>query len=210
MAWWPSWTFSSKLLSVCISQPIWTCLLSQTQHFLSCNRGPPHSHSIYQITGWPSQEIGPWLQLSSLLARTPGVCQWSNILPGIGQWGLIASSIPQHYSHLNTIASSILGGREQSHWYPEDTDLSDGDWLVLPNLKGILGKCPVQKHLFLRSNLFYRFSHHITLLPFWKWWKEGGAFLWGCAPLVCSLTFPHIMAEASLMHCLLVPSSLAP
>ena len=33
-----------------------------------------------------------------------------------------------------------LGIGEWSHWCSEDTDLSDGNWVVIPNLKDILGE----------------------------------------------------------------------
>ena len=89
--WWcsdlPAW-FSSKLVSVWISQPNWTGLLSQNQFFLPCNRKASGSWSAYQRTGWPPLETRPWLRLSGLPARPPGVCWRSNILPTHGMVGV--------------------------------------------------------------------------------------------------------------------------
>ena len=75
----PVW-FSSKLLSALISQPSWMGLLSQTQCSLPCDREDLHSCITYWRTGWPPMGTRLQLWLSSLLARLPGVCWWSNIL----------------------------------------------------------------------------------------------------------------------------------
>ena len=177
-------------------------LLSQIQCLFPCNRKAPHSWSTYQRKEWLPLETRPWLWLCCLLTRLPGVCQWSSILPTHGVVGLITSSISQHHSHLYTIMSSVFGGR----------------WAVLSMVRGYWplwwqlasypepkrhfgGSIRVGKHLFPRSNLFYWVSYHITILPILQWWKGRGAFLWASPPFVCSLMFPHAMAEASLMHC---------
>ena len=185
-------------------------LLSQTQHFLPCIRGAPHSWNTYQRTGWPPLETGPWLQLSGLLDRPPGLCWWSNILSTHGMVAVDNPSVSQHYSYLNTIVSSVLWGM----WVV--SSMFRGyrplwSWLTSSHesKRHFGGSAWVWKHLFPKSNLFYRFSCHVSLLSFLQWWK-GGAFLWVCTPFVCSLTFPHAMAEESLMHCLPVSSSLDP
>ena len=155
----PVW-FSSKLLLALISGPSSMDLLSQTQHFLPCNREAPHSWSTYQRTGWPPLGTRLQLQLSGHPARLPGVCWWST------QWGLIASSISQHYSHLYTIMSSVFEGR----------------WVVSSTLRGYWplwcwssssseskrhfgGSVGVWKHLFPRNNLFNWVSYLIIHPP---------------------------------------------
>ena len=119
-----------------------------------------------------------------------------------GMVGFIVSSISQHYSHLNTIVSSVFGDRQVI------SSMLRGHqtlcwWLTSsPKSKRCLGgSVGVGNHLFPRSNLFYWVSYHITLFLVLQWWKGGGTFLQVYAPFVCSLTFPHAMAKASLMHC---------
>ena len=48
----------------------------------------PYSWIAYQRTAWSPLETGPWLWSFSLLARPPGVCWWSNILPTHGAVGI--------------------------------------------------------------------------------------------------------------------------
>ena len=165
------------------------------------------------ILGVPTEEWDglPWRQDCGLgyLVFQPGLLEYvsdqaSSSSPCMGWWGLITSSVFQHYSHLNTIVPSVLEVGEQSHHCSEYTNLSDGDWLDLPispKSKGHLGgSIWVWMHLFHRSDLFYRVLYHITFPPILQWWKGEGAFLWVCIPFVCGLTFPHAMAEMSLMH----------
>ena len=192
--------FSTKLLSALISWPSWMGLLSQTEHFLPCDREASHSWSTYQRTEWPPLETRPQLQLCGLPARLPGVCQWSNILPTHGKMGV---------DHLLCLPTLLL---------PVYNNVFQGRWVVSLMLKGYWplrwwlasspepkrhfgGSIGVWKQLFPRSNLFYWVSYHVTFLPILQWWKGGGTFLQVCAPFVCSLTFPHTMAKASLMHC---------
>ena len=93
--------FSLKLLSVLIFWSSWVGLLSQTQHFLPCNREASHSWSTYQRTEWPPLEKRPWFWLSSLLARLHRVCQWSSILPMHGMVGV------DHLLHLSALLSPV-------------------------------------------------------------------------------------------------------
>ena len=193
--------FSLRLLSVLIAQPSWMGLQSQIQCSLPCNREVPHSWNAYQRTGWPPLETRPWLWLSCLLVRLPGVCQWLNPLPTQGTEGVIATSIFQHYSDLYTM-SSIFGGR----WAV--SSMLRGYWPLWwwltssPELKRYLGgSIRVWQHLLPRNDLFYWVSYHVTIFPILQWWKGGGIFLQVCSPFVHCLTFFHVLAEVSLMHC---------
>ena len=150
------------------------------------------------ISGVPAEDkYGlPWRQdhTFSYLVFQPGLLEYvgdQTSSPHMGLWGLITSSISQHYSYLNTIAPSVLRGR----------------WVVSLMLRGYqplwwwLTSSPkpkrhfresirVQKQLFPRSNLFYRVSYLITLLPILWWWKGGGTFCEFVAPLFVVWHFP--------------------
>ena len=198
----PAW-FSLKLLSVLISQPSWMGLLSQTQYFLPCNREAPHLLGVpTQRREWPPLETRPWLWYAVI---QPGFLEYvgdQTSSPCMGQWGLITSSISQHYSHLYTIMSSVFRGR----WVV--SLMFRGYWPLwwwsasYPEPKRHFGEAlGWESTSSSRSNFFYWVPYHVTILPILWWWKGGGTFLWVCTPFVCSLMFPHAMAEASLMHC---------
>ena len=150
----------------------------------------------------------------ALVIQRPGLLDYVNdqtFSPCMGWWGLIASSIFQLYSHLNTIASSVFRG-----WWVVSLMLR-GYWPLwwwltsYPKSKRHLGGSVwVLKHLSPRSNFFYMVLYHVTILPILWWWKGGGTFLQVCTPFVCGLMCPHALAEASLMHYSPIPRSLDP
>ena len=144
----------------------------------------------------------PGDKTTALVSKFSSQASWSMSLIKHPSYAWGTSSISQHYSYLYTIMSSVFGGR----W--AISLMLRGYWPLWwwsassPEPKRYFGgSVGVQKHLFPRNYLFYWVSYHITILPILWWWKGGGALLWVGAPFVCSLTFPHAMAEAYLMHC---------
>ena len=111
MAWQPSCTVFLKA-SICACLPAQLNRFpSQTQHFLPCSR-----ESLIPIESTKEHDGLPWRQDHgfSYPISWPGLLEYvgdQTSSPCMGQWGLIILSIPQHYSHLDTIVSSILRGR---------------------------------------------------------------------------------------------------
>ena len=149
----------------------------------------------------------PWGQdySFSYLVFQPGFLEYvsdQTSSPHMVQWGVIISSMSQHYSYLYTIMSSVCGSRwavssmlsgYQPLWWwlassPEPKRNLGGKW------QGVKAHLP-QKW----SPLLDLIPHHHP--PILWWWKGIGTFLWVCTTFVCSLTFPHAMAGAYLMHC---------
>ena len=174
-------------------------LLSQTQCFLPCDREAPHPGAHTK-----EQDGLPWIQDHgfSYLVFWPVLLEYvsdQTSSPCMGWWGFIASSISQHYSHLNTIAPSVLGVGEWSHLCLENTDLSDGDQLVLPNLKDILGGGPGCKSTSSPEAIYSIGSHTISpSFPSWDNGKGEAPFFECVPPLFAVLHFPKLWQKHHL------------
>ena len=168
----PAW-FSSSFYLCGSPGPVEMGLLSQTQHFLPCDREAPHSWNTYL----KNRMASPGDRTTALVIWSSGQASWSMLVikhppHAWDEWGLVTSPclpalLSPEYNSIFCLwgrwaVSSMLRGYQPLWWWLTSSPKSK---------RHFGGSIRVQKHLFPRSDLFYRASYHITLLPILWWWK---------------------------------------